>query len=69
MAPPPRLRILSGEFNFNLDIYIWDLTGENDGSSSNQSMCSWWQCDLCLSLMATSGDNLLRRYASLEIRI
>ncbi|KGO68143.1 Ketopantoate reductase ApbA/PanE, N-terminal [Penicillium italicum] len=30
MAPPPRLRILSGESIFNLDIHIWDPTGEND---------------------------------------
>lgn len=28
MAPPPRLRILSGEFNFNLDLNIWDITGK-----------------------------------------
>lgn len=26
MAPPPRLRILSGEFNFNLDINVWGIT-------------------------------------------
>jgi hypothetical protein len=26
MAPPPRLRILSGEFNFSLDVNVWDTT-------------------------------------------
>ena len=42
---------------------------QKDGSSSNKSLCSRWQCDFCLSLMATAGDSLLRRYSGLEIRI
>ena len=60
MAPPPRLRILSGKSS---------LFPIRHGTPNTESVCSGWQCDLGLFIVAPSSDDFLRRNAGLEIWI
>lgn len=67
MAPPPRLRILSGEF-LTWHLHHSNLQISNQYGSDN-ALCSGRECDLSLSIMAAAGNNILRRYSCLEIGV
>lgn len=62
MAPPPRLRILSGKF-FTPTAFF------KKNGPAKEGVCSGWQCNFSLSVMATAGNNLLRRDLGVEIRV